>query len=152
MPIDVNRGYVPGLRDARGEPIVGQANAGTIHRTTPEGIWVYMYNDTPGVFFAEHGMELPVEMARAAGYDVETLLRERKKRESLAALHLQVEAEYASTKIREVVLERDDYSVVHLGSGMYNIEFKDGTVMNPQPLPEDIALRVFDTLAPEAAV
>lgn len=151
MGINVDRGYVPGLRNANGEIVVAQPNAGVVHRFTREGIAVFMYNDTPGVFYGEHGQEFPPEMAMAAGFDVEPLLQQRQKQEAIGKAQAEIEQTFKETKKHNVKAQRGSYKLVYIGNGMFNVEFEDGALMNPEPLSEDVALRVFDTLAPKKA-
>lgn len=146
--IDVDRGYVSNLRDAEGNVIVAQPNAGVLTRFAPGGISVHMYWGEPGVYYGDHGLELPEQMGKAAGFDTEKYKRERLKREALGKATVAIDLEYATMSVREVELERDAYRLVHVGEGRYNIEYEDGTLMNPQPLTKDIALRVFEQLSP----
>lgn len=148
MSVDVDRGYVPGLRDAEGNIIVAQPSAGVIKRFTHEGIAVYMYWNQPGVYYGDHGNELPEAMAKAARYDVEKFRRERQKREALGAASVAIEKEFAASNTRDVVLEREQYKLLRIADELYIIEYEDGTKMTPNPLPEDIARRVFDQLSP----
>lgn len=149
MPIDVDRGYVPNLRDGEGNVLVAQPNAGVMTRFTPEGIAVHMYWGQPGVYWGDHGQELPESMARAARYPIDELSLQRRKREAMSAAQIAIEAEYSFTQKRKVVEQREEYALVDIGSGLFNIEFTDGTLMNPQPLAKDIAMRVFDQITPK---
>lgn len=147
--IDVDKGYVPGLVDNEGNIIVAQPNAGVIHRYTPEGISVYMYNSEPGRYYSEQGHELPEGFAKLAGFDTEDLARKRRKSEAMSQAASAIEAEFAASTKRVVVETRGEYSLVEIGDNRFNIEFDDGTAMNPMPLPKDVAIRLLDTLAPK---
>lgn len=69
-------------------------NRGVVIRFHPMGIKVAMYRDEPGVFIDVNGNELSRDVARAAGYDVDRLLRERAKAERLAEFHAELEDEF----------------------------------------------------------
>lgn len=147
--IDVDRGYVPGLVDNEGTIVVAQPQAGVIHRTTPEGISVYMYNAEPGRYYTEQGHELPEGMAKLAGFEVEALSHARRKQEAMSKAANTIEAEFSKETTRFVVETRGDYSLIEVGKDRFNIEFSDGTAINPMPLAKDVALRVLDTLEPK---
>lgn len=147
--INVDKGYVPGLVAPDGMVQVHQPRAGVMHRLTPEGISVYMFNSIPGHWYGDHGQEFPVEMAEAAGFDTKRFMTERKKQEAMSVAQKAIEEEYVASETRDVIEVRGDYSLVHLGSDSYNIEFSDGSAINPAPLSRDVAERVFNTMAPQ---
>lgn len=112
-----------------------------IHRAT--GSAVYMYADTPGVFYNDHGKVIPVELAAEAGFDVETLLKAKRKHDALTAAQQEIEKQFAEQGTqREVVAEHGDYRVVGLGHGLFQIEFEDGSPMS-KPVSEEIAMATF---------
>jgi hypothetical protein len=117
-----------------------------IHGNT--GAAIYMYVSEPGIFYNDHAKKVPAEMAAQAGFDVEPLLRARKKREAMALAAQQIEAEYQEgAGIFEVLETAGDYRLIHIGSERYNIVFDDDTPMNRDPLPLELARKTFRTLA-----
>lgn len=133
-------------------------------RFTPSGIAVYHFPDwredpndqssrfhegMPGHFYNEHGDEVAPQLAAEAGFDVEKLTKERKKRERIAQAQAMIEAEFsdAPTK-REVVKEENGYKVVHVGNDRHNVEDPEGNVLNPKAyLDKASALKVLKAMA-----
>lgn len=146
MPIDIDRGYIPGLIGPDGQVIVSQPRAGVQTRFTPEGIAVHMYWGEPGRYWGDHGQELPEAMAILARYPVEQMKIARQKAEAMATAARTIEEEYQLGSDRRVIEERGDYTLVEMATDRYNIEFKDGSVINPAPLVRDVAYRVLDQL------
>lgn len=57
---------------------------GVTGKTLKNGGTIWMYDDTPGVFLDGRGQEVSSELARDAGWDVETLAIERLRRERIS--------------------------------------------------------------------
>lgn len=136
--------------------LVGQPNAGVIHRAGPGGMAIYMYNEEPGVFYNERGAVVPVEMAQMAGFSVEPLLMAREKKMAMEEARRLVELQFASRGLmRNVVEERGNYRLVECAKGRFNVEFVEGeeaTVMNEAgPMLEGDAHGLFNGLAPKEA-
>lgn len=105
----------------------------------------------PGYFYNEHGDEVAVALAKEAGFDVDSLLRERTMREKQAQAMAAIEAEFAVAGAKhEVVASQGEYTVVDIGMDRYNVEGPDGSVMNTAgPIPSrEVALRVLAAVAP----
>lgn len=152
MPIDVDRGYRPGIVDAEGNIIVSQPNAGCCLRYTTEGIAVFMYWNEPGRYYSEHGHEVPEALAAMANYPVEEMRWRRQKQEAMAAAGMAIEAEYQNLGTeRKEVLVRGDYTLLEIAGDRYNIELK-GEVINPAPMGKDVAMRVLDKIEPPTTV
>jgi hypothetical protein len=115
------------------------------------GAAVYMFYDQPGVFLNDHGKVVPPEFAERAGYDVEPLLKLRRKHLALIAAHQEIERQYTEARTHEVVAEYGEYRVVHIGNEQYQVEFEDGTAMG-RPVAKDVAMSTFRMVsgAPEA--
>lgn len=144
---------------------------GVVMRSTPEGIVVCaivgqhvrrfesgapdptspLMGDMPGYFFNEHGKEVSPELARSAGYDVDRLMAERRKRERIGVATAAIEKEFGITQtVREIVAERGDFKVVHIGRDQYNVEDFEGNVMNTRgPIAKAIAMNILENLTPE---
>lgn len=113
------------------------------------GIQVYMYVDEPGVFLNAFGKEVSEDLAKQAGFDVERLSRERVKRERMKAAFAAIEAEIDNSEAKEnVVEERDGFRLIDIGLGRYMIKDPEGASLNPVPVTEQIAKKLFDQLVP----
>lgn len=114
------------------------------------GVQVYMYMDEPGIFRNAFGQEVDDSLARLAGFDVDRLLKERAKRERMKAAFEQIEAEMAEGEAKqEVALERSGYTLIDLGLGRFQIKDPEGGLLTAQPVPEEVARKLFDQLVPE---
>lgn len=116
------------------------------------GIDVYMYVNEPGVFRTAYGTEVSADLAKAAGFDVEVLAKERLKRSRMAAAMAAIEAELAdpADPVQKVLAERGGYKVVAIGLGRTNVLDPDGHKLNSVYLPEAEAVKLIEHLAPEA--
>jgi hypothetical protein len=110
------------------------------------GAAVYMMYSNPGVFLNDHGKRVPPEFAIRAGYEIEPLLKELRKNEARAKALAAIDEQFADKSLREVVAERGEYRVVHLGNQLFVVEFDDGTPMG-RPVTEEIAMSTFEMLA-----
>ena len=144
----VPKGFKPGqwYGDAKPNPAYRvDVNRGCIIRyigSTGEAI--YMYVDTPGVFYNEVGRVVSAEAAHAAGYDTEYLLKIRRRNDARNAAIAAVDAEFAQSQGRKILREAGEYRLVEVREGFYNVEFEDGTVLNARgPVPLDIAENLF---------
>ncbi len=169
-PIDVNRGLA---RDSRGSMIwdvrdvlietshgpfierqlIGQPNGGVIHRQGPGGIGVFMYNDDPGVFLNERGAPVSERFAEAAGFDVQSLGRQRRKKVAMEAAGKAVEAEFSQDAPNSYIIkERGEYRLVELAPGHFAIHFIEpdgtGSPLSATAMPRKAAETLFDQLAP----
>ncbi len=81
-------------------------NRGVRIKRHPSMGLVYMYIDTPGVFLNTFGKEVPDKIASQAHFDVETLGKERIKRERMAEAMtaIEIELELAITADEEIIL------------------------------------------------
>lgn len=127
-------------------------NRGVMIQKHPSMGLVYMYIDTPGVYLNAFGKEVPDAVAKGAAYDVETLGKERLKRERMAEAMtaIEIELELAITADEETVLwERGGYRVVKLALGNAHVYDDDGNKLTPIPIPEKEAKLLLDHLVPE---
>lgn len=115
-----------------------------IHKAT--GMAIYMYIEMPGVFLNDHARPVPPELAAEAGFDVDKLLRDRRKREALLKATQAVEAEYSTVAKRDIVAEHGEYRVIALSDDLFMVEFEDGSPLS-KPVPETIAMSTFRMLA-----
>lgn len=124
-------------------------NLGAIIRYADGGIGVVMLHAVPGVWYDERGRQVGPAIARRAGYDTTALLEQKRKREAIAKVTLEVEAQFAKAAgQREVLKEVKGYKLVHIGNERYNIEYGSDTspVNTKGPMPKDIAEASFNAV------
>lgn len=90
-------------------------NRGVRQQQHPLGHFVAMYLDDPGRFFAEDGTDCSLEDAERAGYDVKALLREKAKKEKLAAAQKRINEEFA--RDAERIAEEAEEEAAHVATG-----------------------------------
>lgn len=106
-------------------------NRGVLKRKHPAGLEVFMFPDTPGVFFNAHGAEITPELALEAGFETERLLKEKARRDRIADATAQIDAEFSTGGKREVVLKVNGYRIVSVGSQGHQIFDPDDNVLTP---------------------
>ncbi len=127
-------------------------NRGVMIQRHPSMGLVYMYIDTPGVFLNTFGKEIPEKIAAQAAFDVETLGKERIKRERMseAMTAIEIELELAITAEEEnVIWERGGYRVVKLALGNAYVFDDENNKLTPIPIPLEEAKLLLDHLVPE---
>ena len=125
---------------------------GVLHRRTTTGVDVFMYYDTPGVFLNAYGAVVADSLAAEAGFDVERLSHDKRRRETMDAAMREIEEQYGSEAVREVKAERNGYKLIHVGLNRYNIEAPDESRLNPRPLTDVEANGIFNQLVPPEPV
>lgn len=126
-------------------------NRGVTIRYHPSGMAVYMYKAEPGVFYNAFAVEVTAKVAAQAGFNTNTLLKERQKRDRIAHAHAAIEREFAGAHESREVLERAGYKVFHVGLGNHDLVDPEGNKLNPVPLPEEATMRLLDALCPPEA-
>ncbi len=137
-------------------------NRGVTIRGNVAGVRVYMYKDSPGEFHDVLGDPVTQDVARAAGFDVDRLLRERQKQERILAMRAQIEWEYEGVSktveqemLREsspeaangqLVTETDSFTLQDRGQGWYDVRDKDGSPVNPKAMREGEANAFLEEL------
>lgn len=123
---------------------------GVTKRNTGGGIAVYMYKDEPGVFRSAFGNVISDDLAREAGFPVDALAQERRKRSQMAQAVKEIEAQYneASRSAPKVIMEREGWQLVSIGMGMHNVLTPDGSAVNPTPMAAEAAGRLLNALVP----
>jgi hypothetical protein len=107
-----------------------------IARKHPNGSRVVMFLDMPGMYYTEHGDPVEDDGAKAAGFDVAALGRDRSRREKLAEAKKKIDAQYdAEGKKIDAEeaggpppdpIDEDDSSeelatIVRMGRGTFNV-------------------------------
>ncbi len=127
-------------------------NRGVMIQKHPSMGLVYMYIDEPGVFRNTFGKEVPEKVAKQAAFDVETLGKERIKRERMseAMTAIEIELELAITADEETILwERGGYRVVKLSLGKAYLFDDENNKLTPIAIPQEEAKLLLDHLVPE---
>lgn len=122
----------------------------------PKGFNIYMVKSRPGVFYNIHGDIVSDEAAREAGFPVEKLVKERKRRELMSKAQTEIAAqldqEFADKPEDEPLMERRGYRLMPHPLGGYRLLDPDGaSVLSPTapPLPEEQAIELFNKVVPE---
>lgn len=132
-PIDLDRGVI--MR-------IVPSNSGT-HMA---GMHVCMYADAPGVYLAPNSLPISPELAKLAGFDVEEDLKEKRRNERRAAALAAVDKEFEIMAEGEIVDDGDDFQIVHMGRGWFDVLDTDGKRMNEGRLRRDAAAEYVDVL------
>lgn len=129
--IDVNRGVM-------------------VKRDTASGMYIYMYIDTPGVYYNGLGREVPEALAASVGYDTATFAREKRKRQMMTEAMGAIEAELElaqSAKTEDILREQGGYKVIGVGTNMAHIaEAETGERITTTPVPVELAMATMDKL------
>jgi hypothetical protein len=103
--------------------LVGQPNAGCLHRHHPSGMMIYMYNDDPGVYYNERGGRVSDTIAAEANFDVETYGKAHRRKLAYAKASGAVDAEFEGQTNLKVLKEQGEYRLVELGKGVAQVQF-----------------------------
>lgn len=116
------------------------------------GMYIYMYQDDPGIYVNEHGHRIAESLASEVGFDTKRWQKERIKRDRIAQFKSEVEAELelASVERETVVKEAKGFTIVELPGGRGNVKDPDGNLMNIQPISMADAEALLVALTPEA--
>lgn len=127
------------------------------HKFEPDmkygGLTVYMYVDEPGIYYDVHGNKLPEGIAKLAGYAVDKLAKQRRKKEALAAFDEQMRKELSMEPDEEsrVLAEDGDWQVVSMPGGRAKIVDKDtGRPVTAMTLAEKDAIVLLKELVNSA--
>jgi hypothetical protein len=114
----------------------------------PEVGKIYMRKDDPGVYYNEVGAEVSEQVARAVGYPVEKHARERFIAQQRAEWERLAQEELARFDGKEEVLAaKGGFKVVSKPNGRADVQDLDGVTINPRPLTETEAFKLFNMLA-----
>ncbi|RJG45868.1 hypothetical protein [Mesorhizobium sp. DCY119] len=127
----------------RGASIRRYGNAGT------DGFLVYQIKDLAGEWYNQKGDPVSVDLARAAGFDVDAQLRERDRKERLAKATASVNAEFA-TAVRTEIASKGGYTLSDVGMGRAELTDSDGVVLNPRPMSIQEGQRLLDLMSGDA--
>lgn len=104
---------------------------GVLKRKHPAGLDVYMYVNEPGVFRNGHGNEVDKELAREAGYEVDRLVKERRRRARVAEATKMIDEEFSHEVAHKVVDTVNGYKIVQVNGERHTILDPDNNVMTP---------------------
>lgn len=123
---------------------------GAIIMTHPgTGMDVFMYVDEPGKYMTAHLADVPDQIAREAGYDVDRLSKEKLRRSRKAQASAIIDKELAdeANTTEECVNVLNGFKLVSIGMGRHNVKDPDGNVLNAHPLPKESADKLFHAMA-----
>jgi hypothetical protein len=122
-------------------------NRGVTMRTHPQGFYVCMYKDSPGVYLDVNGREVGEQMAKDSGFPVKDFARERLRRLKLETAMAEINAEFGKLPEGEVVFEKHGFRVVHGEAGAFFIEDPDGNRMSEKGSSKPDAIALAEQLA-----
>lgn len=113
------------------------------------GLSVYMYVDTPGVYFDVHGKEVAPALAKKAGYDTTKLGKLRAKALALEEYNERLKAELAIELEgdEEVLAEAGDWKIVALPNDRAKVVDKEtGEAVTAVPMSRKDAKQLLSDL------
>ena len=127
---------------------------GVTKRRHPSGFVVAMYKRQPGRFYDIKGQEVGASVAREAGFDTQTLMREKEKNDKLAQVKAEIESQFQDrVQEAEEILNNQaagtSYKVQHIGSGKYGIVDGDDNRLTKRPMTKQEAENFLETLRVE---
>ncbi|MCA1493857.1 hypothetical protein I6F11_23395 [Ensifer sp. NBAIM29] len=122
-------------------------------RLEPELGMIGMAKDEPGIYYDINGNVVSEAIARAVGHDVVKNERIRFLSEKRKQLDDELRAEMlqAVGKSNPVLVEKDGFGVVELAHGRFNVVDLDHKPINPVPLTQEEAVRLFKLLTGDEA-
>lgn len=118
-------------------------------RTHPGvGMDVYMYVDDPGVYYDAHGNQVSKAIAEAAGFDVEKLEVEHKRKTAVDNAMKEIDAKFGTTQPK-VHAEQGGFTAWDMGMGRFNVKDAQGNVLNKDPISKEQAEVLLKHLAPK---
>lgn len=117
-------------------------------RHAASGLYIHMYVDEPGVYYADNGVRVSVEVAKLAGYDIEYFGKQRERRERFAAAQDKINAEMdmADETSAKVLAEAGDFKVLEMPLGNAIVVDTEGSRLTPSPVPKAQAMLVFKSM------
>jgi hypothetical protein len=112
------------------------------------GMTVYMYKDTPGVYYDVHGRNVPEGMAAKAGFDVSKMAKMRRKREAMADFERQMAQALAMEDSEEEILAtKGSWKVVGMPMNRAKVvDIETNEAVTPVPMPREDALILLAAL------
>ena len=124
-----------------------------VHNVT--GMDIFMYMAEPGIYLNAFGTPVAEDLAAAAGYDIVKYGKERQRREkmklAMSAIDAELQLADEISKDEElVVMERNGFKIIDIGLGRRIVKDPDGGILTVNPVPEELAMKLFDQLVPPA--
>lgn len=114
---------------------------------------IFMYIDEPGVYYNVHGGEVPKDLAKLAGYDVEKYAKLKWKRDRMSEFQAQIERELEienSEEPAKIIASEKGFEVrAHGGLGAVDVFDPDGGKLNDRPITEAEGLLLLKFMAGE---
>ena len=120
---------------------------GVTKRAHPAGVVVCMYKDDPGVYLDTSGKPLSEKIALEAGFPVDQYAKERQRRERVQAALAEINEEFGNVPVDHVVLSVSNYKVVHAGNGGFVLKDEDDTVLTPNAMDKNSAIKLARKMA-----
>lgn len=116
---------------------------------------IFMYFDTPGIYYNVHGKEIPEAVARAAGFETERYAKQRLKREKMKEFERTIEAQLAMEAEDDappaILAERGEFKVIDAKLGNVWVIDASGDKMNERPITQEAGMLLLTVLAGEPA-
>lgn len=116
------------------------------------GMYIYMYQDDPGVYLNEHGHPVSEALAKEVGFDIGRWQRMHLKNERMAEAKKKIEAELEliSDEIDNTIMEKNGFLIIGLPGDRAVVKDPDGNVLTAQPVSIPAAEALLEGLtAPE---
>lgn len=113
--------------------------------TATTGFLTYASKVNRGHYFAPTGQPVSVEVARAAGFDVDADMIAKDRQERLAKVTAEINQEIQSAP-QTVLEEKDGYALVDIGLGRANVTDPEGRSLNPRPMSVAEATKLFKAM------
>jgi hypothetical protein len=110
------------------------------------GMQVCMYKDDPGLYYAPNGVSISPEWAKKAGFDVEADLKERDRRARRSEALAKIDKEFDVMPEGEIVQDGEDFQIVHMGHGWFDVIDADGGRANSGRLRREAAVEFVKAL------
>ncbi len=123
-----------------------------IRKVRSANMKIFMYFDTPGVYYNVHEKEVPEGLAIAAGFDTDKYSKLKFKREKMREFEKTIEAQLAmeeedAAQPPKVLAERGGFKVIDAKLGNVWVLDEDGEKMNDRPINVPTGMLLLDQLA-----
>lgn len=121
-----------------------------IRKVRDANMKIFMYFDTPGVYYNVHGKEVPEAVAVSAGFDVAKYSKQRFKREKMKQfekeIELQLSLEDEGDAPPAVLAEAGGFKVLDAKLGNVWVVDAEGEKMNDRPITEAAGMKLLEVL------
>lgn len=118
---------------------------GVTIRIETSGVRVYMYKDTPGIYYNHGGHVISEKIAAAAGFPVDELRHMKEMRDKQSDALNAIEREFLGQPVTEIA-NVEGWKIMHLGVGRHSVLDPDGNSMNTRDMTQEEALILLEQL------